>query len=90
MRAYVKIRHGATVYRGMIRLLAVGPITLRLEYFKANQGVKKEDKKAEEAPASVSLEWALPHQVAEVIPAHSLFPGVLPWSVRASDSVPAR
>lgn len=77
--AYVK-SGSDTVYRGTIRLLAGRAYPLRLEYFKANQGVKKEDKKAEEAPASVSLEWALPHRAAEVIPAHNLSPNVLPES----------
>ncbi|WP_406697403.1 DUF1592 domain-containing protein [Singulisphaera sp. Ch08] len=77
--AYVK-SGSDTEYRGSIRLLAGRAYPLRLEYFKANQGVKKEDKKAEEAPASVSLEWALPHRAAEVIPPHNLSPNLLPES----------
>lgn len=77
--AYVK-SGSDTEYRGSIRLLAGRAYPLRLEYAKANQGVKKEDKKAEAAPASIALEWALPHRVAEVIPQHNLSPNVLPES----------
>ncbi|AGA25342.1 DUF1592 domain-containing protein [Singulisphaera acidiphila] len=78
--AYVK-SGSDTEYRGSIRLLAGRAYPLRLEYFKAaTQGVKKDDKKAEEKPASIALEWALPHRVAEVIPEHNLSPSVLPES----------
>ncbi|SIO66904.1 Cytochrome C oxidase, cbb3-type, subunit III [Singulisphaera sp. GP187] len=69
-----------TEYRGSIRLLAGRAYPLRLEYSKATQGVKKDDKKAEVAPGSIALEWALPHRVAEVIPQHNLAPDLLPES----------
>jgi mono/diheme cytochrome c family protein len=67
-------------YRGSIRLLAGRAYPLRLEYFKANQGVDKKDKKAEEKAASIALEWALPQRVPEVIPAHNLSPTTVPES----------
>lgn len=57
-----------TEHRESIFLLAGRTYSLRLEFSKAKQGV--DDKKAKEkppAPAFVSLEWARPHRVAEVI-----------------------
>lgn len=69
-----------TEYRATIRLLGGRPYPLRLEYAKANQGVKKEDKKAEAAPASIALEWAPPHRTPAVIPTHNLSPDSVPES----------
>lgn len=63
-----------TEYRGSIRLLAGRAYPVRLEFFKANQGVQKKDEKAEAKPASISLEWKRPHLAVEVIPQHNLSP----------------
>ncbi len=62
-----------TEHRESIFLLAGRTYALRLEFSKAKQGV--DDKKVKEkppAPASISLEWKLPHRITEVIPARCL------------------
>ncbi|QDV38904.1 DUF1592 domain-containing protein [Tautonia plasticadhaerens] len=63
-----------TEHHAEIDLLAGRPYRLRVEFSKANQGVKKEDEEQPEIPASISLEWAPPRRAAEVIPARHLSP----------------
>src|SRR4051812_38587462 len=58
--------HGASVF-----LLAGRAYTLRLEFAKADQGVKKE-KKGPPSPAQVALLWKRPRCTAEVISARHL------------------
>jgi Protein of unknown function (DUF1592)/Protein of unknown function (DUF1588)/PA14 domain/Protein of unknown function (DUF1595)/Cytochrome C oxidase, cbb3-type, subunit III len=60
--------HGASIF-----LLAGRSYTVRAEFSKADQGVKK-DKKGPPVPASVSLRWKRPKGTAEVIPARFLVP----------------
>src|SRR5438270_269768 len=58
--------HGASIF-----LLAGRAYTLRLEFSKADQGVKKE-KKGPASPAMVALLWKRPKCTAEVIPSRHL------------------
>lgn len=71
--AFVKSGDG-TEYKASVRLLGGRYYPLRVEYFKANQGVQKKDEKAEAKPASVALLWKRPHLAVEVIPRHNLAP----------------
>lgn len=73
---WVKSR-GETEHHASIFLLGGRVYPLRLEFSKAKQGVddsKKNKSKPPEVPASITLEWKLPHQVAEVIPQRNLSP----------------
>jgi cytochrome c553 len=68
-------------HRASIRLLGGRVYPLRLEFFKAKQGVddsKKRKTKPPPAKASIALEWKPPHRAAEVIPRHNLTPGRFP------------
>lgn len=56
-----------------INLLAGRPYMLRLEFSKADQGVRK-DKKGPASPAQVNLLWKRPTGTPEVIPARHLIP----------------
>jgi len=85
----VYVKSGSdTEYRASISLIAGHAYPLRLEYFKANQGVNKKDEKAEAMTASVSLEWAIPHRPVEVIPRHLLFPLLTPESYVSATPFP--
>jgi mono/diheme cytochrome c family protein len=67
-----------TEYRGEMFLLGGRGYPLRLEFFRRTLGVRKEDK-GKKAPikASITLEWKLAQQPAQVIPQRYLTP-VLP------------
>ncbi|HEX3150141.1 MAG TPA: DUF1592 domain-containing protein [Gemmataceae bacterium] len=75
--------HGASIF-----LLAGRSYTLRVEFSKADQGVKK-DKKGPPVPASVSLRWKRPKGAAEVIPSRFLFPVRSPEVFLSSIPFPA-
>jgi hypothetical protein len=77
-----------TEYRAAIRLQEGRVYPIRLEFFKANQGVRKKDEKAEALPAAVALAWKLPQRADEVIPAHNLSPNVFPESFVLSTPFP--
>ncbi len=65
-----------TEYRGSLHLLGGRVYPVRLEFSKAKQGVddsdKQKDKKPPAVKASIDLQWKLPHQIAETIPARCL------------------
>lgn len=65
-----------TTYRSTIFLLGGRPYPIKLEFSKAKQGVDDSKKKEQppSAPASISLEWKMPHRQEEVIPARLLSP----------------
>jgi mono/diheme cytochrome c family protein len=63
-----------TEHRAQVELLAGRPYRLRVEFSKANQGVKKEDEEQPEIPASIVLGWAPPRRAEEVIPGRHLSP----------------
>lgn len=68
------VRSGTDLDRGAsIFLLAGRPYTVRLEFSKADQGVRKE-KKGPASPAQVALLWKRPNCTPEVIPARHLIP----------------
>lgn len=64
------------VYRETIFLLAGRPYPIKLEFSKAKQGVddSKTKKQPPSAPASIALEWKMPHRQDEIIPARLLSP----------------
>ena len=69
-----QVRSGSdTEHRGSIYLLAGRSYPVRLEFFKALQGVQKKDT-SKPIPASVSLEWKTPRGVVCVIPGRYLSP----------------
>ena len=70
-----------TEYHGSLFLLGGRAYPLRLEFTKAKQGVDdSKDKKKKPPPvkASISLEWRLPHRVAEIIPERNLLQSRVP------------
>ena len=68
------VRSGSDLDRGAsIFLLAGRPYMLRLEFSKADQGVRKQ-KEGPASPAQVSLLWKRPNCTPEVIPARHLIP----------------
>ncbi len=70
-----------SVYRESIHLLGGRVYPIRLEFSKAKQGVddsKKDKPKPPVAKAAIYLEWKLPHQVGQVIPARNLSPSLFP------------
>jgi hypothetical protein len=73
---------------GSIFLLAGRPYTIRLEFAKADQGVKKE-KKGPASPAQVALLWKRPRCTVEVIPARHLIPTKAPEVFISSTPFPA-
>jgi hypothetical protein len=73
---------------GSIFLLAGRPYTVRLEFAKADQGVKKE-KKGPASPAQVALLWKRPRCSAEVIPSRHLIPTKSPEVFVSSTPFPA-
>src|SRR5205823_3191156 len=75
--------HGASVF-----LLAGRAYTVRLEFAKADQGVKKE-KKGPPSPAQVALLWKRPKCTAEVIPSRHLVPVRAPEVFVSSVPFPA-
>ena len=65
-------------HRESIFLIGGRPYPVYLEFSKAKQGVndsKDTKEKTPSAPASIALEWKLPHRVVEPIPTHFLWPG---------------
>ena len=81
------VRSGSdTEYRAPIYLIGGRAYPVRLEFFKAKQGVDDSKKEKSQPPvkAFVSLEWKAPNHTTEVIPARHLSP------VKASESfIPA-
>jgi mono/diheme cytochrome c family protein len=77
------VDHGASIF-----LLAGRPYFLRLEFSKADQGVKKE-KKGPPSPAMVALLWKRPRCTPEVIPARHLVPAKAPEEFVSSVPFPA-
>src|SRR5262249_20071243 len=76
-------------YRASIVLLGGRAYPLRLEFSKAKQGVDdSKTKKAKPVKASIALEWKLPRQVAEVIPAHNLSPQAFPETLVVATPFP--
>lgn len=72
------VRSGNDLDKGAsIFLLAGRPYTVRLEFSKADQGVKKE-KKGPASSAMVSLLWKRPNCTPEVVPARHLIPARAP------------
>ncbi|WP_435011688.1 DUF1592 domain-containing protein [Tundrisphaera lichenicola] len=72
-----------TEHRESIFLIGGRAYPIRLEFSKAKQGVndsKEKKEKTPSVPASISLEWKLPHRVAETIPVQYLWPGDSPES----------
>jgi hypothetical protein len=75
--------HAASIF-----LLAGRPYFIRLEFSKADQGVKKE-KKGPPSPAMVALLWKRPKCTAEVIPTQHLMPAKAPEVFVSSVPFPA-
>ena len=72
-----------TEHKGTIRLMAGRAYPVRLEYFKAKEGVEdSKDKKAKAPiqPASIALEWKPPGRATELIPRHALSSAKFPES----------
>lgn len=72
---------GDTEHRVSIFLLGGRAYPIRLEFAKGKQGEKdgkKDDSKPPPIKASIALEWKLPQQVAEVIPARNLSANQVP------------
>ncbi len=79
---------GDTEFRGSLYLLGGRAYPLRLEFFTASLGVKKEVKDRPPLKAKVALEWKPPHGAAEVIPAHYLRPADAPAAFAPSVALP--
>jgi cytochrome c553 len=77
-----------TEFRGSRYLLGGRAYPLRLEFFTASLGVRKESKDKPPLKATVSLEWKPPHGAAEVIPAHYLRSAEAPASFAPSVALP--
>jgi hypothetical protein len=79
-----------TEYRASLFLLGGRAYPLRLEFSKAKQGVddSKKGKAPPPVPASVALEWKLPHRTAEVIPARNLSPNTFPETFAVATPFP--
>ncbi len=61
-------------YTGTIRLTGGRAYPLKLDFSKANQGVKSDKHQKRDKPAFVTLMWKLPQRVPEVIPQRFLSP----------------
>ena len=75
--AWVKSASGDSEHSASIFLLGGRTYPLRLEFAKGKQGVKdgkKDEAKPPPVKASIALEWRLPQQAAEAIPARNLSP----------------
>jgi hypothetical protein len=75
--AWVKSASGDSEHSASIFLLGGRTYPLRLEFAKGKQGVKDSKKNEAKPPpvkASIALEWKLPQQAAEAIPARYLSP----------------
>jgi cytochrome c553 len=77
-----------TEFRGSLYLLGGRAYPLRLEFFTAALGVRKEVKDRPPLKATVALEWKPPHGAAEVIPAHYLRAVEAPASFAPSVALP--
>jgi cytochrome c553 len=77
-----------TEFRGSLYLLAGRAYPLRLEFFTASLGVRKESKDKPPLKGTVALEWKPPHGAAEVIPAHYLRTAEAPASFAPSVALP--
>jgi hypothetical protein len=77
-----------TEFRGSLYLLGGRAYPVRLEFFTASLGVKKEVKDRPPLKAKVALEWKPPHGAAEVIPAHYLRAAESPAAFAPSIALP--
>jgi mono/diheme cytochrome c family protein len=77
-----------TEFRGSLYLLCGRAYPLRLEFFTASLGVRKERKDAPPLKATVALEWKPPRGAAEVIPAHYLRAAEAPASFALAVALP--
>lgn len=66
-----------TEYRGAVFLLGGRPYPLALEFWKANQGVERNDSE-QATPASITFLWKPPHGVLETVPERVLLPRETP------------
>jgi hypothetical protein len=75
------VASGDSEHRASIFLLGGRDYPIRLEFAKGKQGEKDGKKDTSKSPpikASIALEWNLPNQAAEVIPARNLSPNRVP------------
>jgi cytochrome c553 len=78
-----------TEFRGSIYLLAGRAYPLRLEFFTATLGVRKDrDAKGSPVKTTVALEWKPPQGAAQVIPSRNLRPMEVPTSFALSVPLP--